>query len=435
VSAFARFWRGSEGERGQALILIAITFLAMLMAVGLAIDSGQLFVARRTAQEAADAGAYAGAVYLYQRGQELNVDPPSTTTQAEAATAATNDITRNGFTGDCTTGSPTQVCVTVGTYNSDPHYVSVTITTQVHTSLVPAQSGLTTVKVHAVAGAVALNNGYAIMALNRSNTANALYLDNSGTLKLDGGGILVNSSGSPAANNVATSSPPPNVTITNSTTGTVVAGTATGSWPLLTTGSSQQADPFAGYAKPTTKDVPVHDALPSPDASKTITIDPGVWTVALQADGGNTIAMNSGIYILEAGINAAGNADVKSNTGGVFIFNTVSDYPNHTTGTCQQVKLTGTSATDLHPMTSGAYKGLLFYQDPDCTLTFLIQGTSTMNVSGTIYVPRAQVEVAGSAKLDGSQIVADTVNVQSGTVQVNFTTGGTAQPVLPRLAQ
>ena len=61
MSAFARFWRGTEGERGQALVLIAITFLGMLMAVGLAIDSGQLFVARRTAQEAADAGAYAGA--------------------------------------------------------------------------------------------------------------------------------------------------------------------------------------------------------------------------------------------------------------------------------------------------------------------------------------------------------------------------------------
>ncbi len=80
-------------------------------------------------------------------------------------------------------------------------------------------------------------------------------------------------------------------------------------------------------------------------------------------------------------------------------------------------------------------EGLLFYQDPDCTQTFLIQGTSTMSVSGTIYAPRAQVEVAGSANLNGSQIVSDTVNIQSGTVQVNFTTGSTAQPVLPRLAQ
>ncbi len=430
MSTFRRFWRGSTSEGGQAIVLIAITFLGMLMAVGLAIDSGQLFVARRTAQEAADAGAYAGAVYIYQIGE----NPPTAATQASAVTAARYDIQRNGFSGDCTTGTTTKVCVATGTYLSDPRYVEVTITTQVRTSLVPAQSGLTTVRVHAVAGAVPLNNGYAIMALNRGNTPSALYVNNSGTLSLTGGGILVNSTGTPAAENVNTGTPA-NVTITGSTTGTVVAGSATGQWPSLTAGATQQPDPFAGYAKPSVTGVTIHTVLPAADASHVITIDPGVWTVPLQASGGNTIAMNSGIYILEAGVNAAGNADIKSNTGGVFIFNTMSDYPNHTTGTCQGVRLTGTSATDLHPLTSGPYKGLLFYQDPDCTETFLIQGTSTMTVSGTIYAPRAQVEVAGSANLDGSQIVADTVNVQSGTVQVNFSTGSTAQPVLPRLAE
>ncbi|MBU6423145.1 MAG: hypothetical protein KGQ88_03815, partial [Chloroflexi bacterium] len=167
-----------------------------------------------------------------------------------------------------------------------------------------------------------------------------------------------------------------------------------------------------------------------------ITINPGIYTVPLQAAGGTTILMNSGTYILEAGINGSGNADVKSNTGGVFIFNTLTNYPNSTGGdTCQGVKLTGTSATDLNPETSGTYQGLLFYQDPACTAQFLIEGTSTMTVSGSIYVPKAQVEVAGSADLNGSQIVADTVKIQSGTVQVSFDTGSTAQPVLPRLAQ
>ena len=51
------FWRGGSSEGGQAVVLIAIVFLALTMAVGLAIDAGQLYSARRTMQEAADAAA------------------------------------------------------------------------------------------------------------------------------------------------------------------------------------------------------------------------------------------------------------------------------------------------------------------------------------------------------------------------------------------
>src|SRR5260221_5472870 len=87
LKTFGRFWRGREGEGGQAIILIAISFLALLMAVGLAIDAGQLFVARRTIQEAADAASYAGAVLRYQAGSV-----------PAARLAAVADAKRNGFT-------------------------------------------------------------------------------------------------------------------------------------------------------------------------------------------------------------------------------------------------------------------------------------------------------------------------------------------------
>ncbi len=425
MSALLRFWRGDEGERGQAIVLIAAVLLGMLMSVGLAIDAGELYVARRTAQEAADAGAYAGAVVLYEGGA-----------YSDATTAATNDVTRNGYSqgGDGGRQTVTVVEPSASPYNTT-QYVRVDITVQVPTSLVPQQSGLTTVHVRSIAGAVPLNNKYAIMALDRGNTPNALYLNNSGTLTLTGGGILVNSTSSTAAYNVDTTSPPPNVSITSSATGTVVAGSVSGAWPSLTTAAAQQPDPFAGYPKPSVTGMNTYNSLPAA-VNGVITVNPGIYTVPIQAAGGTTVLMNTGTYILEAGINGSGNADLKSNTGGVFIFNTLTHYPNSGAGdTCQGVKLTGTSATSLSPETSGPYQGLLFYQDPACTAQFLIQGTSTMTVAGTIYAPKAQVEVAGSADLNGSQLVADTVNIQSGTVQVTFNTGTTAQPVLPRLAQ
>ena len=58
-------WRRDEG--GQALILIAAALGGLLLGIGLALDTGQLFVARRAAQTAADAGAWAGAALELRR--------------------------------------------------------------------------------------------------------------------------------------------------------------------------------------------------------------------------------------------------------------------------------------------------------------------------------------------------------------------------------
>ncbi len=416
-----RFWRGRVSERGQAIVLVVITMTAMLMAVGLAIDGGQLFVARRTMQEAADAGAYAGAVVLYENG-----------TVSEAGTAARADVTRNGFT-DGADGGLTSVAVNAppasGPHALDNRYVEVVITTQVRTALLPAQSQLNLVRVRGVAGAEPLNNGYAIMALDRGSTDNAMWVQAGGHVSVTGAGILVNSTSSTAANDqggtVSVSPIPPY--------GTQVAGGVAGSWPNPTTSSPQRPDPFAGYPKPSTTGLPVYSSLPG---GNPIVLNPGIYTVPIQAAGGTTIQLNTGIYITKAGINGAGNADLTSNAGGVFIFNTVMNYPTDTGGGCQQVNLTGNAASNLAPMTTGTYAGLLFYQDPACTANFVIAGNGTLTASGTIYLPTASFVMNGSnATLTGSQLVAKTVNIQNGTINITFSSGSTAQPVLPRLAE
>lgn len=415
------FWRGPDGERGQAVVLVAVTMLGMLMSVGLAIDAGQLFVARRTAQEAADAGAYAGAVVIYQGG-----------TTDQARSAAVDDVTRNGFVNGGNGGLITVVVnapPASGPHTGDARYVETIVTTQVRTSLVPAQSGLSTVRVRGVAGAEPLNKGYAIMALDRGNTPDAMRVQSNGTVNVSGAGILVNSTSSTAAENlggtVVVSPAPPY--------GTEVAGNITGTWPNPTTGSQQRPDPFAGYAKPSITGLPVYSSLPG---GSPIVLDPGIYTVPIQAAGGTRIILSSGIYITKAGINGSGNADLTSGGGGVFIFNTVMDYPTDTGGGCQSVKLTGNADSTLAPMTTGTYAGLLFYQDPACTAEFKIAGNGSLSASGTIYLPNAQFTMDGTnATLTGSQLVAKTINVQNGNITVSFDAGTTAQPVLPRLSE
>ena len=91
-----RAFCGPRGEGGQAIVLVAIFMLGMLFAVGLAIDTGQLFNGRRTAQEAADAAAFAGAVVLYQHGSA-----------EQASSAATADATLNGYSTDVPTSGTT----------------------------------------------------------------------------------------------------------------------------------------------------------------------------------------------------------------------------------------------------------------------------------------------------------------------------------------
>ena len=415
------FWRGHEGERGQAVVIIAMTMTAMLMVLGLAVDAGQLYVARRTAQEAADAGAYAGAVVLYQGG-----------TAAQARAAATNDVGRNGFTngGD---GGLTSVTVNLpplsGPHAGNSTYVEVLITTQVRTALVPAQSQLNLVGVRGVAGAEPLNNGYAIMALDRGNSVDAMYVASNGTVSIDGAGILVNSTNGEAADNQGTG----NVQVA-APYGTDVAGGTEGDWPNLTTGAPQRPDPFAGYPRPSVAGLTVHTSLP-PVVGGIMTLQPGIYNVPISAAGGTVIRMSTGIYITKAGINGAGNADLQTLAGGAFIFNTVADYPA-STGTCASVRLTGNAASILAPLTTGTYAGLLFYQDPVCTADFVIAGNGSLSASGTIYLPTAEFYMDGSnATLTGSQLVANTVNVQNGNISITFDSGFTAQPVLPRLSE
>src|SRR3954452_22827617 len=52
-------------ERGMSLVFVSVAFMAALSATTLAIDVGMFMTARSQAQNAADAGALAGAVALY----------------------------------------------------------------------------------------------------------------------------------------------------------------------------------------------------------------------------------------------------------------------------------------------------------------------------------------------------------------------------------
>jgi hypothetical protein len=66
----SQYTANRPGEAGQTLALVAVLLLGLIAVLGLVLDGGNLYLHRRRAQNAADAGAIAGARVLAMNGTE-----------------------------------------------------------------------------------------------------------------------------------------------------------------------------------------------------------------------------------------------------------------------------------------------------------------------------------------------------------------------------
>ncbi len=291
-------------DGGQAVVLIAVVMLGMIMAVGLAMDTGQLYDGRRTAQEAADAAAFAGATVIYQHGCPLDAGGLPLAPCAAAIDAATKDATLNHYATNTPTNGTTVTIAhppTSGSQLGNVKCVQVTVSTPVRTTLVPQQAAFTTVKAHSTACSLKPLEPYAIMTIDQQCSAPdipALYVG--GSLELQGGSIQVNActphTGYDAINSSGT------VTLSGSGSETDVVGTTTsGSWPDLETGSQVRADPLAGTLPPLTNGLTTWG---TPECAPQVN-QPGIYTG--DASSNCMYVFAPGTYIFEgAGIHLSG---------------------------------------------------------------------------------------------------------------------------------
>jgi hypothetical protein len=292
------------------------------------------------------------------------------------------------------------------------------------------------------------------MALDRSSTASALVVGVNADLNISGGGIVVNSTNGNAATNAAgTSHWHMSCPSTNPCNIDIAGGTAS-SWPTSSTGSPnyfeglrtaqpQVTDPFAGYPKPSTTNLPCGTQAACTNragfGSGSDTLGTGIYTSNLAGKN-----LCHGIYILKGG-GMGGDIGVNTTSidpvtgdvcdGKVMIFNTMTNYPA-LGGTCSAMGVSGNHDITMYAMTSGTYAGLLVYQDPACTATMNFGGTAfSLVATGTIYLPNAQFSANGQPTINGGQIVAKTIDLQNSTLNINYTPGTSAQPILPRLTK
>ena len=403
-------------ERGQAIVLIAIVATALVLGVGAAIDTGQLYIARRAAQNAADSAAWAGAVVLLANG-----------TAAAAQTAAANAAALNGYSSGVTAVAPP----TSGVVSGDGQFIEVNITESVRTYFFPAR----TLTVRAVGGAARSGSGEAVLVLRTGAVANTLDLQNTSFLTTSVSGVHVNSSSANAVRIAGAAGVRLTSVYTRVVGGVVDGDEAQISGPLVEGAPTiALADPYLNLPTPPTAGLPGPLAAVDHNNAGPVTMNPGIYDGQIRIRGNTQVTMNTGVYIIRragasnGGFLVEGAATVTSAAGGVLIFLTHANYPAAPPGTptCNPFDVAvSTGSVSLSPRTTGAYAGLLVYQDRTCTTASVdsqARGAGAKTFSGTIYLPSSVYIVTGGVAYSwNAQLIVRELRLTTNNTSLNLT--------------
>jgi len=357
-------------QRGQTTIVIALGIFTLCGMAGLAADVGTLFRVKRILQTAADAGAIAAAAEA--RYGDDNA--------AALAIATLNGVT-NGSNGYTVTESITASGYRVVASQSAPTFFMKVF-------------GLNSMSVSATAVA---NNGPAsgcIYALDPSGVD--IGMTGSGSLNLPDCGIVINSASSNALNVTGSGS------ITAESVGIVGNYKVTGSGtisPHPVTGIAPAADPLAYISAPAwTSSSCLSDPHFTGSTSHSIgpTISGGtVCYNGLNNTGSGSLTLQPGVYVINGSMSSTGSGSI-SGTG-------VTVYLAPPNGS---LSLTGSGSLTISAPTTGAYNGILFYEDRTDTNIMKVTGSGSSNLQGIFYAPNAALNLTGSS---GTAINADLV--------------------------
>ncbi len=414
--------RGSKSRpaRGQVFVLVSLALVALIGMVGLVVDGGLLYVARRQMQTAADAAAIVGA----------NALQGSSTVSAGYQQAGTDAASNNGFKNSANSVSVTVTQVSCpNTSGEDCVQAKVSAPISIYFLRVFGYSSMN-VSAQAIAGGT--NSPACIYALDSSATK-SFWVTGSGGFNA-ACGILVDSSDSQALYGSGSG--------TYTATGIGVAGgdhLGSATWtPTPVTGIAPAPDPLASLAEPTVGSCNQTNYRTSSSATLTL----GTYCGGITITGSGTITFGSGLYILAGGgLKVTGSATI--NGTGVTFYNTSG------TGGYGPIDMSGSGTVTLSAPTSssgGGIPGVLFFQDRTITPTGVaasntVTGSSSSVFDGAPYFPTSELTYEGSSNLSGNctgpnseytLLIADTLKI-TGTTNINicddFTSLGGTSPL------
>jgi hypothetical protein len=400
--------------------------VAFMAVVALAVDGGAVQRERRLLQNAADAGALAGAWEIYRNHN----------TDSAVFANALAETARNGYTNGVNNAVVTASRPTSPDYLTGSQYIKVVVQKTISTpfSAIIGRSSAT-VTARAWGGIISpsrnclvslASSGYGLHMQNsgttvdadncafrlNSSSSNALELESGTSLDMNGGSISI----------TGPTPRPPGITPASVT---------------YTTGVAPLPDPFGTVVAPTGFSTTCDAAHTNRSInSGTVTLNPGVYCGGLEVKSGAVVTLTEGLYIfLGGGMNIQNNGTTLTNTGaGITIYNTYdASHP--------YVRMRTQSGTTVNLYadpngTNGTIAGILWFGDRTVTNPsgegFLpskaneIQSGTGIVLSGALYFPTQDIRIQDATSvvtINNGSIIANRIWIQSG-VDVVFNGGG-----------
>lgn len=379
-----------KNQSGAVAIIWALALPMVIAGIGLAVDVGSWYSAKRDLQNATDLAAISA-------GYDITGSYPSQTTMWYTAS---NELTRAGF-------SPADRTLTVNYPPSSGAYAGNSNAVEVIT-IQPQKRFFSRIFLpsdpNAYVRAVGLKQS--------SNPACVLALANSGT-----GVDITGSSNTSMINCVIASNSTSSASINISGSAYVNVQSlymrggynASGSSTLITsttptTNGAQVTDPYSSTA------VPSYSGCTKNNYSShgNETLSPGTYCRGLKVNAHDNITLNPGVYIIDRGtfdINGQGSI-TGSGVTIILTSSTGSDYA--------YASINGGATVTISAPTSGSYSGMAFYQDSHAPINnSKFNGGSTMDITGVIYMPKGDLTFNGGNSTSGSctKIVSNTIAI------------------------
>jgi hypothetical protein len=373
--------------RGVVLVLVALLLPVMVGLTGLGVETGLWYAIKRQNQAAADEAAISGAMEVAAGKPDWAAQALCTARQNGFDSAVALPPCPNALAGATVNKPPTS-----GTYSGNNSYVEVILSQQqsaLFANFNPINLASVTIKTRAVAGPNS-SSPVCVLALHTSGTD--VTVAGNGDADLTGCSVDTNSN---SASSVALNGNNSQLTAyTINTSGQVSQGNGTLTLTTAaTTNAAATPDPYAGA---------VH-AMPAPCAPGTSstpppTPSPGCYTsISITSN----VVLAAGVYYINGGSFSVTGHVVVTGTGvTIVLFNSAT------------VNIAGQANVTLSAPTSGAWQGVLFWQDaassPCCT-TDSVAGNGSINLTGALYFPHGNVSFTGNSGSNCTVLIANTV--------------------------
>jgi hypothetical protein len=398
-------------EKGQVLILIAVGIVGLIAMVALAIDGGNAFADRRSAQNAADTAAYAAILAYLENDSDAAVEAVGLlrASQNRYSNDGTNvvtvtidpDFASHGCTGR--NGRPSEgALITVEVLSSvDTYFAGIVGVERLNNRVAAVTRGCRAFTSPTLFGS-------AVVGLNPGSRG-VLVSGGSGTTTIRGSGVLVNSSHNCAVDGNAPINIPDGAL-------TVVGGICNSA--VNASGGTQGTTQLEVSTVPGVGPAPNIIVWPDPvcrNNGSTETVDgvmyfsPGIYGTGgapgFMSNVGSTrnFVMRPGVYCIHN--NWTVNAQFRVVGSEILIYQPSGS-----------ITVNGGAIVLWSAASEGEFAGLLIYQPWSNTNTITLAGGGDSQFIGTILAPSALVKVSGGSSAAGfnTQIVGWEVSLTGG---------------------